>query len=272
MNGMEGLKAEILREYPRHTGADRFQFSCFKGISCFNKCCADVNIFLSPYDVLRMKNRLGITSDEFLRRYTLLPTDQNQKYPAVLLEMTHTEDKHCSFVSAEEGCTIYADRPWACRMYPAGLASPGQNQSEGNDKEFYFLIKDTFCRGHEQEQEWSYQEWLGSQEIGPYKEMGELFKELATHEWFEGGKDLSPEKIEMFFTVCYNLDAFRRMVFESSFLEKFEVDEALQERIRHDDVELLRFGFDWLKFSLFGEPTMTIRPSVLAEAKSRLSP
>jgi hypothetical protein len=62
------------------------------------------------------------------------------------------------------------------------------------------------------------------------------------------------------------------MVFGSSFLEKFEVDEALQERIRHDDVELLRFGFDWLKFSLFGEPTITIRPSVLATAKAQLSP
>ena len=272
MSGVERLKAEILRDYPRHAEDDRFRFSCFKGISCFNKCCADVNIFLSPYDILRMKNHLGMTSEEFLGRYTLLPTDQNQKYPTVLLEMTHTEDKHCPFVSAEEGCTIYADRPWACRMYPAGLASPGLKQSEGNDKEFYFLIKDTFCRGHEQEREWSFQEWMGSQEIEPYKEIGELFKEVATHEWLEHEKNLSPQKMEMFFTVCYNLDAFRRMVFESSFLEKFEVDEALQDRIRHDDVELLRFGFDWLKFSLFGEPTMTIRPSVLAEAKDRLSP
>ena len=89
------------------------------------------------------------------------------------------------------------------------------------------------------------------------------------HKWFEKGKDLSPEKIQMFFMVCYNLDAFRRMVFESSFLEKFELDEALQDRLRDDDVELLKFGFDWLKFSLFGEPTIAIKPSAAAAAKAQ---
>ena len=59
------------------------------------------------------------------------------------------------------------------------------------------------------------------------------------------------------------------MVFESSFLEKFEVDHARQENMRRDDVELLKFGFDWLRFSLFGEPTITIKPSVVAAAKAK---
>jgi hypothetical protein len=91
------------------------------------------------------------------------------------------------------------------------------------------------------------------------------------HKWFENGKDLSPQQIEMFFMVCYNLDTFRRMVFESSFLKKFEVDEARREQMRRDDVELLKFGFDWLKFSLFGEPTITIKPSAVAAAKAQSS-
>ncbi len=269
MNGVERLKAEILRDYPRYTEDDRFQFRCHQQISCFNKCCADVNIFLSPYDILRMKSHLGMTSEEFLQRYTLMPTDHHQKYPVVLLEMADSEDKHCPFVSAEEGCTIYEDRPWACRMYPVGLASPGEDNPEAEEKEFYFLIKDTFCMGHEEDKGWTIREWIRNQGIEPYSEMGRRFKEVAMHKWFENGKDLSPEKIEMFFMVCYNLDTFRRMVFESSFLEKFEVDEERQESMRRDDAELLKFGFDWLKFSLFGEPTITIKPSAVAAAKAQ---
>jgi Fe-S-cluster containining protein len=271
MNGVERLKAEILRDYPRYTEDDRFSFCCHTQISCFNKCCANVNIFLSPYDILRMKNHLGMTSEQFLQCYTLMPTDRHQKYPVVLLEMTDAEDKHCPFVSDEEGCTIYEDRPWACRMYPVGLATPAEDNPAAEEKEFYFLIRDAFCRGHEEDKGWTIREWVRNQGIEPYNEMGRRFKEVAMHKWFENGKDLSPEKIEMFFMVCYNLDTVRRMVFESSFLEKFEVDEARQEHMRRDDVELLKFGFDWLKFSLFGEPTITIKPCTVAAAKARSS-
>ncbi len=270
MNGVERLKAEILSDYPRYTEDHRFSFCCHKQISCFNKCCADVNIFLSPYDILRMKNHLGLTSEEFLARHTLMPTDSHQKYPVVLLEMTDAQDKHCPFVSDEDGCTIYADRPWACRMYPVGLASPREDGPDEEDKAFYFLIKDSFCMGHEEDKGWTIREWIQNQGIETYNELGQLFKEVATHKWFEKN-DLSPQKMEMFFMACYNLDAFRRMVFESSFLDKFEVDEARQQRMRQDDVELLKFAFDWLKFSLFGEPTITIRPDVWAAAKAQAS-
>ena len=35
-------------------------------IACFTRCCRNIDILLTPYDVIRMKNRLGITSTEFL--------------------------------------------------------------------------------------------------------------------------------------------------------------------------------------------------------------
>ena len=49
---------------------DTFYFSCHPGIDCFTQCCQDVNILLTPYDIARMKNRLGMTSTEFLERHT----------------------------------------------------------------------------------------------------------------------------------------------------------------------------------------------------------
>ena len=60
MEKLRNLKETVLKEYPRMNLDSTFRFSCHPGVACFNRCCADVNIFLTPYDVLRMKNRLGI--------------------------------------------------------------------------------------------------------------------------------------------------------------------------------------------------------------------
>ena len=53
----------------------RFTFHCHPGLACFNRCCAAPTILLSPYDILRLKNCLGIASGEFLRRYTCREID-----------------------------------------------------------------------------------------------------------------------------------------------------------------------------------------------------
>ena len=55
----------------------------------------------------------------------------------------------------------------------------------------------------------------------------------------------------MFYMACYDLDRFRRFVFETRFLELFEVDEARVEAMRSDDQELLDFAIQWLRFRLF---------------------
>jgi len=48
---------------------DRFRFRCHAALSCFNQCCHNLNLFLSPYDVVRLKNRLAIDSDQFIDHY-----------------------------------------------------------------------------------------------------------------------------------------------------------------------------------------------------------
>jgi hypothetical protein len=65
----------------------------------------------------------------------------------------------------------------------------------------------------------------------------------------------------MFFTACYDLDRFRSFVFESTFLERFELDDELVESLRNDDDALLRFAFRWLRFALFAEPVLPVRDS-----------
>lgn len=266
MKELERFKKTVLEEYPRMGMDSRFCFRCHKGVPCFNECCRDVNIFLTPYDIIRLKNRLGMTSEEFIKKYTITPFDQNLKYPILLLKMEDDDKKSCPFV-AEEGCAVYSDRPWACRMYPLGLASPKEgHQTEKDD--FYFLLKEEVCRGFAEDNEQSVKEWIEDQEIDLYNRIGRGFKEITLHSYFQEGKDLSPKKMEMFFMVCYNIDKFRDFIFSSSFLDKFEIDEKLPQKLKEDDVALLEFGYDWLKFALFGEKTMTIKAEIL-EAKQK---
>ncbi len=59
--------------------------------------------------------------------------------------------------------------------------------------------------------------------------------------------------------VCYDLDRFRRFVFDSSFSRKFNLDAAEMERAKTDDEALQALGFRWLRFCLFGEETFEIR-------------
>jgi Fe-S-cluster containining protein len=263
-NPREQLQEKILDEYQRMGPDDRFKFGCHPGVSCFNTCCGDVNIFLSPYDVLRMKKRLGITSTEFLEKYALMPVQKDMKTPVVMLRMKDDEAKSCSFLQ-DNGCGIYSDRPWPCRMYPLGLAAQKDTPDGWRGQRFYFLLQETGCKGYEEQKEWSVREWMDDQGVGEYDEWGEAFKEITLHRFFEDGGTLSPEKMHMFFTACYDLDRFREFVFGSTLLDRFEVDEDFVEEMRYDDEALLRFGFLWLRFSLFGEPTVRVKPEV-AEA------
>jgi len=263
------LEEKILKDSPRLGPDDRFEFACHPGVSCFNRCCGDVNIFLSPYDVLRIKKRLGMTSSDFLEKYALMPVQKDMKTPVVVLRMNDDEPKSCPFLT-DEGCGIYSDRPWPCRMYPVGLASRRDTPDGWQGDRFYFLLRDEVCEGFGEPREWSVSEWLEDQGIEEYDWWGEGFKELTLHKYFEEGGVLSPEKMHMLFTACYDLDRFREFVFESTLLKRFEVDEEFVEEMRHDDEALLRFAFLWLRFSLFGERTMKVKADVAEAFKGKL--
>lgn len=257
------FEQKILTEAPRLSRESRFQFRCHPGVSCFNVCCADVNIALTPYDVLRLRRRLGLGSQEFLGQHTILPFHEEQKLPVPLLRMNDDEKKSCPFVGAE-GCTVYEDRPWPCRMYPIGVASSRTPTRAG--QEFYFVVAEDHCRGHAEAKEWSVGQWIEDQGVAPFDAFGDLLKELTLHPRLLAGDPFTPKQMELYFMATYELDRFRRFVFESRFLETYEVAEHVVTQLRSDDDELLRFGLTWLRFALFGDSTAKIRPEVL-EAK-----
>ena len=253
---MENWKEAIFKEFPRLSPDSKFKFSCHQGLPCFGKCCGDVNIFLTPYDVLRMKKAVHLPSDEFLGKYTLPLILQEQQLPVALLKMGDDEHKRCPFVTAD-GCAIYADRPWACRMYPLGLAS---SKPAGGDEEFCFIVEEgSFCHGFQEDREWTVKEWMDDQEINTYNKKSEAYMRLTMHKRFQEGKKLGPSKVQMFYQTCYNLDSFRSRLFESSFFDRFDVKNETIKKIKTDDEQLLNFGLNWLRFALFGENTLKVK-------------
>ncbi len=257
----------IIRDYPRLKPDDHFCFQCDRSIECFTRCCNDVTIVLTPYDILRMKQSLRVESSEFLEKFTLSPFAKDQKIPAIILKMD-PETKNCPFVT-QEGCSIYADRPWACRMYPLGLAEP--DNPTPVERGFHFLLREDLCLGHNSERAVKVSEWIAGQGIEEYDAMGTPFKELMLHPFWNDEGFLTPEQVDMYYMACYDLDRFRRFVFQTRFLQLFDIDEDRIEAMRKDDLELLDFAMQWLKFSLFHEKSMKIKRSVLESKRGTVA-
>jgi len=235
----------------------KFRFACHKNLPCFTKCCANLNLVLTPYDVLRFKNRLNLSSEEFLENYTTSYVDEAYGVPVVKLKMNDDENRRCPFVSPD-GCAVYEDRPGACRLYPLGRAA--SKIFEGHPAgEYYFVVKESHCLGFNEKQEWTVQEWIINQGMDEYNAINDSFMNITAGRRAKTIKALNDQQLQMFYMACYNLDEFRSFVFETTFLDKFDIAQDVLNHIETDNMKLMEFAFQWLKFSLFGEKTLQIK-------------
>lgn len=238
----------------------KFRFRCHKDIDCFTRCCSNIDIMLTPYDILRLKKRLGLSSGEFLERYVYIHIDEKTSHPFVFLRMNDDKQRLCPFVT-EEGCTIYNDRPANCRYYPVGQASLKKMDDNINQvitEEFYFFVKEDHCLGFREDTEWTIQEWRDDQGVDIYDDMNRGWKEILFRRNMPG-HCLDEKKQRAFYMACYDIDMFRRFIFESGFIERFYIDEQRLEKIKNDDTELMKLGFDYTKFILMMEETFKLK-------------
>lgn len=248
-SGQEGSPVQPVRLERDST----FKFRCHPSVSCFTKCCRNMNIILTPYDIIRMKHRLGLTSDLFLRLYSEPEMLGITGVPVARLKMLEDDGGRCPFVT-KDGCQIYSDRPVCCRYYPIGLASLRQTEKHsGEEEEFFFLVKEDHCKGFEEDTEWTVDSWRQDQESDLYDRMNRDWMELLLRKRSFGEDAEIPERArELFFMVSTNMERFRGFVFESRFLDTYSVDSRLLRKILEDDVALMKFGFEYLKVAIFG--------------------
>ncbi|CAN5605322.1 hypothetical protein BH23BAC4_BH23BAC4_03740 [soil metagenome] len=74
-----------------------------------NRCCHGKRIPVNPYETARLGRRLALSTTDVLDRFV----DDSRSF------LRTTEAGACVFLGPS-GCTVHADRPLACRLYPLG--------------------------------------------------------------------------------------------------------------------------------------------------------
>ena len=257
--------------------SDMFAFSCHKGISCWNECCHGADIVMTPGDMLRLSRHFGIRPIEFLDRYCYQAQWDKAGLPVAKLRMTGEDcSGPCQFVDDEKGCTVYENRPVTCRYYPLGLAAIKMKGQEGKEN-FNFLVKESHCKGHDESKLQSVAQYRKEQGTDEYDQINNGWMDILMKaaSWASTGgpygKEISARTQGMFYMVSTDIDAFRRFIFETRFLEIYEIEKETTEVLKTNDAVLLTLGFDWLKNVIYGEPTISMKESVLREgiAKTR---
>lgn len=233
----------------RYTLKDRFAFSCHRELSCFNACCRNKHLPLSPYDVLRLRKALKLDSDRFLVDYAVYALDSRSGFPVISLKMREDTRKTCPFVGPE-GCSVYDDRPTACRLFPLGRASRSGGNGESRDQ-FFFLQDVPGCLGKGEPKIWTVDAWLKDQGVVPYIAINDKMLDLLFHPKRETGRPLDDRQMQKLIVACYNLDAFREFVAETKLLDASRLNGETRSRIEQDDTALLMFGFAYLTATLF---------------------
>lgn len=241
-------------------GKSKFNFSCYPGISCYTRCCRKLELFLYPYDIIRLKKKLAIGTEEVLNRYAgVVSGASNPLFPSVILQMRDDEEHTCPFL-VEEGCAVYEDRPSACRTYPLERAV-NRDSGGGRPEEYFFMTHHPYCDGHGEAKEWTVSEWLRDQHLLSYNAMDDLWAELDTlfrsNPWRNEGA-AGPLQ-QMAFMACYNIDRFRRYATETGLFEQFKLSKSELRSLENDDEALLRFAFKWLLLFLGNKPTLKLR-------------
>jgi len=242
------------------------KFRCHPGVRCFTACCGGIKIVLTPYDILQLTKRLGLAAHEFLHQFTQPTYLENTDMPGVMIKLREDDNK-CPFVTPE-GCTVYTDRPTACRYYPVGMADfheGGTRDAAGNEnvseeEKFFFLVREDHCKGFEEDKEWTIREWRADQGVDIRDEMNkEWLRLVMRRKSFGQQASLSEQAKRMFFMASTDIATFRKFIFESSFLDTYILEEDVIKKIKEDDVELMLFSFKYLAATLFGAQLLKIK-------------
>lgn len=225
----------------------RVKFHCRAGLACFNRCCRTPTVLLSPYDILRLRQCLGITSGEFLKRYTLRETDTISSLPLIFLDAFRSPEGGCPFVSPN-GCLVYAHRPAACRLFPITM---GSRLTEQGVVDYYFCRRLDYCRGFDTEVEWTVGSWQANQGFPEFARARQGWLELLLKQGLQGPVELSPEIQALIPLIAYDLDEFRRLLTRPGRLPKCDLTDPQLRALQTDDPALLQFAYRYLDSLLF---------------------
>ncbi|MBF0482541.1 MAG: YkgJ family cysteine cluster protein [Desulfovibrionaceae bacterium] len=257
---------EFLRDMPELAIGQNFRFRCHPGVSCFNACCSDLTLMLTPFDVLRLRRALGLPSRECIAAYADQLAAPDTGLPMLRLRMVEdAPGKPCPFVRAA-GCSVYPDRPGACRTYPLGRAA--RVGDGGEIAEQFFIVREDHCRGFDADSPWTSAAWLADQELRAYNAANDRYLRLTDRVRRTGAR-LSAGQANMAYLALYNLDDFTRFIRDVRLFDKIVAAPGRAQAVLASEEAALEFGFDWLELTLFGSNQAISRPGKPCSATPR---
>ena len=170
----------------------------------------------------------------------------------------------------DEGCSVYEDRPTACRYYPVALLSL-RNQNEYTDREAYALVKEDHCLGHNEPRSLTIDEYRKEQGVEEYDVHSRGWRQIILKKKSTGPAVGKPSKrsLQLFFMASYDVDRFREFIASAAFNDVYDLPHELEQEIYGDEVKLMEFGFRFLKQVLFGEISIPLKADALEKRLER---
>lgn len=121
----------------------------FKCTGC-GKCCSGSPgyVFLTDDDIEKLTAHLGITQEEFIKKYT-------KTFHGKLSLRDDTPGYGCIFLKEGKSCSVYHARPMQCKTYPfwiGNISSQKEWEEEAqrcegiNHQEAPLIAKEEICR------------------------------------------------------------------------------------------------------------------------------
>ena len=238
-------------KFQQTTADQHFAFACHPGVPCFTECCRELDLALTPYDVLRLKRFLNLSSSKFLEQYVLIEWDEQQLFPTCYLTMVDDGRASCVFIRGT-GCSVYVDRPSSCRAYPVGRGASRNNEKTATES--LVLIQEPHCRGFEEGNCQTVSEYLLNQGIEPYNRFNDLLLPLLQHSSIQQHAFRpSRQQLDQYILALYDLNQFRKEMTDNRITLQRPLTTQQLKGLAGDDEELLLLGISWLLQEFFGE-------------------
>ncbi len=215
---------------------ESFAFACHPGVPCFNECCRELELALTPYDALRLRRELQMNTSDFLEQYALVEFEEGDVFPRVYLGMVDDGRASCPFVS-KEGCSVYQGRPGPCRTYPLGRAA--YKDQNGEVATFHVLIHEDHCQGFNESEQQTIASWTTGQGLQDFNQLNDAMMTILHHPELKKGFTSTKEQRNLYLASLYDLDHFRTL-------------DHVVNSDQLSDEELLLAAINWLRIQLYG--------------------
>ncbi|HCT30826.1 MAG TPA: hypothetical protein DIW31_08845 [Bacteroidales bacterium] len=112
----EGDNKELLKQLKRKSSSEvdnlfqELHDEVFEEINCLDcaNCCSTISPIITDRDIDKMAKALRLKPSEVVEKYLKIDEDNDYVY----------RSEPCPFLGSDNYCSIYEDRPKACREYP----------------------------------------------------------------------------------------------------------------------------------------------------------